>query len=132
MSNFSTYQYKDPVEFGMTKVSISRKQHNEIFPLRKVHFMQKYHYYIDDNKMTMQCLTSFLGKTYAICIAPLAVIMHGVISYYKEVSDVLNEKEKGKFVEETIFKGKKDGTYEKFADTVGFKHTTTTKGTQNE
>lgn len=130
MANFSTYKYKDPVEFGMTKISISRKQHNEIFPLRKVHWMQKYHYYIDDNKMTMQRLTSFFGKIYTICIAPLAVIMYGVITYYKEASDVFNEKEKGKFVEETIFKGR-NGTYEKFADAVGFKYTTTIKGTQN-
>lgn len=120
MPNFNSYEYKDPADFGMKKVSISRKLHNEIFPKRKVKWGQRYEYYIDDDKLTMQRLTSFLGKSYIIIIAPLGIILYGAITYFKEASDVFNEKKKGAFVKETIFKGR-NGTYEKFADKIGYK-----------
>ena len=32
MSNKSKYQYKDPVDYGMKRVKLSRKDHDLIFP----------------------------------------------------------------------------------------------------
>lgn len=119
MPNFNSYEYKDPADFGMKKVSLSRKSHNEIFPKRKVKWAQRYEYYIDDNKVTMQRLTNFWGKLYVVGVAPLGIILYGAITYFKEASDAFNEKKKGAFVQETIFKGR-NGTYEKFADKVGY------------
>lgn len=119
MPNLNSYEYKDPTDFGMKKVRLSRKAHNEIFPKRKVKWAQRYEYYIDDNKVTMLRLTNFFGKAYVVGVAPLGIILYGAITYFKEASDVFNEKKKGAFVQETIFKDR-NGTYEKFADKVGY------------
>lgn len=123
MSNKSKYQYKDPVDYGMKRVKLSRKDHDLIFPKRKLNLFQRYEYYIDDNKLTMQSYTNFLGKTWAIVIAPVAIIFYGAITYFKEAHEVFNERKKGAFVEETVFKGR-NGSYEKVAHAVGFKYTT--------
>lgn len=118
-TKLNAYQYKDPRDSGMKKVKLFRKAHNEIFPKRKVKWAQRYEYYIDDNKVTMLRLTNFFGKAYVVGAAPLGIILYGAITYFKEASDVFNEKKKGAFVQETIFKGR-NGTYEKFADKVGY------------
>ena len=56
---------------------ITRKQHNEIFPLRKLSLLVRAEYILKDNFLFVRYYETFLGKILHILIYPMSHIIDG-------------------------------------------------------
>lgn len=56
---------------------ITRKQHNKIFPLRKLSLFVRAEYVLKDNFLFIRYYETFLGKIFHILVFPVSYIIDG-------------------------------------------------------
>ena len=96
----SGYQYRSPLEDGYIKVHLSRKDHNMLFPNRKVKWCHSYEYYYKQNAFRFDRFTSIWGKIVNVLLFPFYVLMRGLDSIdklFQEYRSMFNEKKYGAF-----------------------------------
>lgn len=94
------YQYTDPVDNGCTKIKLSRKQHDKLFPNRKRSIFTHYDYYIGDDKMVLHRTTSLFWKTVVTIGFPVVILGYGIFNFkevLKEYHELYNQKRLGHF-----------------------------------
>jgi len=103
------YEFKYTKENGYLQVQVSKKDHNTIFKYRQIKWYQKYEYFLNKERghFVMIRLTSLAGKLVNILCYPVIILLHGLANYKEvnqEISDQWNEKERGKFVIDDLYK----------------------------
>ncbi len=111
------YEYKSPTEQGFFEVTLTRKQHNELFPNRKTRWFERYEYYLSDNCFKMHRFTNWIGITIETVLLPLGILLHGIMNTKEILHDhkrLRNQKKYGSFVEEAVWNRYNDKPNEKF------------------
>lgn len=101
------YKYKCPTEYGMKKVKVTRKQHNEMFNKRKLKWGQRAEYYIDleKDRGEIHFFANNLGIIVTILLFPMLVLINGIGNIKElidEYSEFFNKKEKGAFTKDSF------------------------------
>lgn len=110
------YKYVDPTENGYVRFKISKKQHNEIFPHRRVNIFTKIEAYHKENVFEFHYFTNLLGIILTLLLFPFYIILHGLTSFKDVVRDyyrLLNEKQTGSFTSEHVQKFNYNGEINK-------------------
>jgi hypothetical protein len=99
------YQYKNPLDLGYTKFALSKKQHNELFPKRKMLWHDRYEYYYNEKMIMLHRFTNWKGILVNTVLFPLSVLLHGVIHFkeiWRELYRQFHQKETGDFISEHV------------------------------
>lgn len=104
------YTYENPLEHGYKRFKLSRKEHNNLFPNRKISFLSqlsfKYEYYYSDSFIKIQKFITISYITLATVLAPIAFIFYGIVNFKElatEYKRVYNQKKYGSFMSDTIW-----------------------------
>jgi hypothetical protein len=97
MSNCITYTYQSPLEKGYTRIKVSKKLHNELFPKRKTKWHSKYHYYIKDNTLIIEKYLNVFAKLITVVLFPVIVLGVGIPEAYRELKRNLFQRKYGSF-----------------------------------
>lgn len=105
-----TYTYENPVDHGYKRFKLSRKDHNNLFPNRKISFLSqlrfKYEYYYSDSFIKIQKFITIPYIMLATVLAPIAFIFYGIANFKELVNEykrVYNQKKYGSFMSDTIW-----------------------------
>ena len=105
-----TYQYKSPIDRGLTRTKLSTKDHNYLFPGRKKNWRIRFEYYINEDEFVIEEYCSTIAKIIQVICFPLMVIGVGVFNF-KELIDeykrLFFQKRYGAFVSNTIYRRKR-------------------------
>ena len=79
------------------RLKISRRNHNILFPYKKLGLFKKARYYltVDGNKFVLAISINFLGKIVVIALLPLTIVLEGVSntkSIFKEYRSLIKDK----------------------------------------
>jgi len=99
------YKYENPLDKGFKKVKFTKKQHNELFPYRKIGFGQKYEYYLSDKWLELYCFNGIPVIVLNTLLFPILLLLHGLTNIkevFKEVTSLYNQKETGSFTSDSI------------------------------
>lgn len=100
------YIYESPVVRGYTRLLVSRRQHNKLFPNLKKRIGSKveYYYSINDNTLIIQFFTSLPFKIFSIPIMFIpSILMRGIPETVTDIADVIHERKRGRFTEVIFF-----------------------------
>lgn len=105
-----TYVYENPLEHGYKRFKLSRKEHNNLFPVNKISIFKslkfKYEYYYSDSFIKIQTLISLPYIILATILAPIAFIFYGIVNFKELVNEykrVYNQKKYGSFISNNIW-----------------------------
>lgn len=102
----TSYTYKCPIkELGMKSLSITRKQHNSIFPTRQHKWFDRYEYFYNDDILLMHRYKNWIFKTILILTYPLSVLYAGLSNIKelnREIYKTIFEQKMGGFVREDM------------------------------
>nr|WP_145401713.1 hypothetical protein [Paenibacillus xylanexedens] len=99
------YTYRNPVERGYKRFKLSKKQHNYLFPKRKMKWNTRYEYYYNDERVIMQRFTSFTAIVVTTILFPVLILFAGLSNFKEAITEMkwlFNEKKYGKFSEDWI------------------------------
>lgn len=103
------YKYITPESQGLTKIKVTKENHNKVFTYRKRTFFKsliwKYEYFADDKKIRVENVPTFLAKVLVILLFPLHLIIYGTSNYKDVISDtkkLLNARKYGSFASDTV------------------------------
>lgn len=107
-----TYKYPYTRENGYHRIHLSRKDHNELFPYRKLGWWNNYHILHNGHKIVMENHANIFGTILAFVLLPVAVIYHGFANWKDIWEDTLSTipsiaKKKGSFSADEIGKWEK-------------------------
>jgi hypothetical protein len=111
--------YKNPEDNGFQRVKLSKKQHNALFPHRKITWKCVFDVYLSEDKLVLQSRVRLLLKMFAVIIFPWMVLTEGLKDSIQIYSDLFYEKEKGSFIEESIWAN--TDKYKQFITETGWK-----------
>lgn len=103
------YEFKYTKENGYREATLSNKLQNKLFKYRKSSCKTKYVYFVNEGIGVIE-MCSFCPlylKILGTVLYPVWLLMYGIGNYKeinKEISDVWNEKQLGKFSGDTISK----------------------------
>ncbi len=119
-----TYQYKNPIENGYTRIYIPRKQWNKLYPHAKLHWSQYNEYYINENSLLVHKFYCIYVGYLNLLLFPCNLLVYGILNY-KEVKldtlKLLNQKKYGSFSSYTIWKSKYTPELEKLINEYRYK-----------
>lgn len=103
------YKFEYTKENGYREAILSGKLQNKLFKYRKSSYKTKYVYFVNEDIgiIEMCAFCPVYLKIIGTLLYPVWLLLYGVINYKeinKEISDVWNEKERGKFSGDTISK----------------------------
>jgi hypothetical protein len=113
-----SYEYVCPTEKGYQQVTISKKQHNELFPKRKLSWNSTAEYYIKDKQLIIHRFMSIPAKVAFVVLSPFLIIIFAIVEGVKRLPEIkdefkdLNEKKYGKFSSDWV--SSSHDSYEKF------------------
>jgi hypothetical protein len=120
----SNYKYICPTEKGFTRVYITRKQHKELLPTRKLGIFHKYEYYLSDDAYQIDRVVSKIGICIHIVAFPFYIPYIGLRNFkelIKEYKEIFNQKELGKFSSDKGFKREGCNFYRNFCIAANYK-----------
>ena len=93
------YKYEDPLERGYQKIFLTKKQHNELFPKRKMRWHDKYDHYIKEDDFLMECTKNKLFIVMATLLLPLVMLLSLIQSkeIFNEYKSLFKQKSLGNF-----------------------------------
>lgn len=103
------YTFEYTKENGYREATLSGKLQNKLFKYRKSSYKTKYVYFVNEDigVIEMCAFCPVYLKIIGTLLYPVWLLLYGVSNYKeinKEISDVWNEKERGKFSGDTISK----------------------------
>ena len=102
------YTYEDPLKRGHKQFKLTKKQHNELFPRRKIRWTDKYEYYYNEYHVILHRFTNIQTKILLTILFPVMLIAHGIVNFkelIREYKRLYKEKKYGSFVSDHISKG---------------------------
>lgn len=105
-----SYVYESPIAKGYMKIPVTIKKHNEIFPhrKRKIGASIEYYYHPESQTMKIQYFTSAWVKVVIITLGFIpAVFVQGIPETIRDTTNLIYERSRGKFVEDTLWLGNK-------------------------
>lgn len=104
-----TYKYKDPLENGYKKITVSKALHNSVFKYRQrslwKNLFTKYEYYANDWCIQVEVLPTLFAKVIVIVTFPVTLLVHGIANFTEikdEVYRFCNPKKTGSFIVDAI------------------------------
>ena len=100
------YKYEDPTTKGMTRVFLTQKQHNELFPHRPRSWKLRYDYFLDENRFEMHRMVSVVGQIIVTVLFPLSLLMEGFGNFKEIVQDhkkAIWQRTYGNFNKDVVF-----------------------------
>ncbi len=94
------YKYKDRIEDGYKRFYLTKKEHNKLFPKRKVKWIFKYEYYISENRIILDKFTSLRAKIFNVVMFPVVIFLEGFLNFKdiaRDYKKMFNEKKYGSF-----------------------------------
>lgn len=104
----TSYTYVNPCENGYDKISLTKKQHNQLFSKRQTGWKDKYEYFISADEFLMHRYTSLVVKALNVVIYPLNILCAGINNINElniEYRRMFNEKACGAFSGDNVFAG---------------------------
>lgn len=101
-----TYKYENLCEKGFVRIPVSRAMHNKMLPNRKQRFGAKIEYYFEPEFQIFeaQYFTSVWMKVLLIVVMFLpAIFMQGVPETFRDIGDLIHQRERGKFTADRCF-----------------------------
>jgi len=101
------FKYNDPLTRGYTKFKLTKKQHNEIFPKRKLNWSSSCEYYYTEDKVLIHRFVSPLAVVVNVLWFPISVVMNGLGEFkeiLREYKRLFNQKQTGYFSTEFVYK----------------------------
>ncbi|CAH3992444.1 hypothetical protein AI2688V1_5125, partial (plasmid) [Enterobacter cloacae] len=101
-----TYKYENLCEKGFVRIPVSRAMHNKMLPNRKQRFGAKIEYYFEPESQIFeaQYFTSVWMKVLLIVVMFLpAIFMQGVPETFRDIGDLIHQRERGKFTADRWF-----------------------------
>ena len=99
------YQYQKQ---GYTQFKLTKKQHNKLFPKRKIKWLDRYEYYYNEHLIILHRFANTKGIIVITLLFPISVLLYG-FSNIKDVLDELkhayNQKKYGSFTSDSVPKG---------------------------
>ena len=99
------YKYVSPVDLGYKELRLTKEQHNELFPYRKIAWSYRYEYYYNDDYIIMHRFINWKGVLFATLTFPVVVLLNGIANVkelWKELTDLYNQKETGSFDSDSV------------------------------
>lgn len=107
------YQYRDPVEEGWDRITLTRKQHKELFPKDPMNIFNRSNYYVKydmydgvrsrlPRSFKMFTYINLFGQITLILLFPIIIVCEGfsrIKSTVSEIAEFFRPLEKGVFVE---------------------------------
>lgn len=106
-----TYQYKDPLTQGYRRVRLSKAQHNNLFPNRKIKWTDKYEYYLSEDMFLLHKYLSLPAVVLNILLFPISLLCFGLSNFkdvLREHKEILSQKKYGKFSGDACYKSDED------------------------
>ena len=120
------YEFKYTKDNGYREATLSNKLQDKLFKYRKSSYKTKYVYFVNEDIGVIQmcAFCPMYLKIIGTLLYPIWLLLYGVGNYKevnKEISDVWNEKERGKFSGDTIWKREGSNLYEELLVNLKFK-----------
>lgn len=120
------YEFKYTKDNGYHEATLSNKLQDKLFKYRKSSYKTKYVYFVNEDIGVIQmcAFCPMYLKIIGTLLYPIWLLLYGVGNYKevnKEISDVWNEKELGKFSGDTIWKIEGSNLYEELLANLKFK-----------
>lgn len=116
------YTYDDPLDRGYKQFKLTKKQHNKLFPKRKIKWNTRYEYYFNKDRVILQRFTSYKAIILTTVMFPVLILFAGLYNIKEAITELkcmYNEKKYGKFSEEWITKGQfRKGDDEKYWEII--------------
>jgi hypothetical protein len=99
------YKYTDPIDSGFTKFKLTKKQHNEIFPKRKIKWTNKYEYYYNERTIILHEFINWKTVLLVTILFPVIILLEGLMNIkesWKDFVKLYKQKESGSFVSEHV------------------------------
>jgi hypothetical protein len=105
-----SYKYSNPIDRGYKKFKLTKKQHNEIFPYRKLNWTSHCEYYYNEKQILIHRFVNWKAVILSTLTFPVAVLLHG-LGNIKEVFidhyELYHQKKYGAFVSDHIHNSEK-------------------------
>lgn len=114
-----SYEYISPIDKGYKRFYLSRRLHNQLFPLYKTKWHRKYEYYYCEHDIRIDVFVNNFGILANLLLLPVSILWNGLGSIKEitaEVSKMLNEKETGSFYSWNIWST--SDTYRKVMEVI--------------
>ena len=101
------YIYINPEDKGFKKIKLTKKQHNKLFPKRKIKFGENYEYYISDDYFEMHRFYGTIIIILNTILFPVLLLFYGLSNFketFNDVSSLYHQKKTGSFVSDTVWK----------------------------
>lgn len=105
-----SYEYKDPMKDGFSRVYLTKAEHKKAFPYRKKTFKNTFRYFVKGSEFIIEEHPNMLFKLLVLLLLPVAIIAVGFLEFYPELLRLLFPKKYGSFSSDTC---KKDNVEEK-------------------
>lgn len=101
------YQYVDPRTEGYQRVRFTKAQHRRLFPGRKRSWVDRFEYYIKEDRFLMQRFMSRPAVALALLLLPISGLIHGFgkRDFWREHADLLRQKKSGSFSQDQGYPG---------------------------
>lgn len=108
MSKFE-YKYVDPTDRGGVKFRVSKKQHKKILGkhLQRT-LLTHYEYFYFTDKIEIFRFSSITHKLLELFLAPIGIIIFGVIDWNESIYNMLHERSSGHFTSTIIWNSERD------------------------
>jgi len=100
------YKYKNLIDRGYTKFSLTKKQHNSLFKRRQLNWFDKYDYYINENQIIMENSKNFLYIIVYTFLLPFLCLISLIKckNIIDEYISLFNQKKLGKYSTDKVSK----------------------------
>lgn len=120
------YEFKYTKENGYQEATLSNKLQDKLFEHRKSSWDKKYVYYVNKEVGIIElcCFAPIYLKIFVSLLYPVAIIFYGfgnIKEMNKDYSDLWHEKQRGKFIGDTIYKREGSTLYEELLANLKFK-----------
>jgi hypothetical protein len=116
----SDYKYKNLLEQGYKQFKLTKKQHNELFPICCKKVWNKFEYYYNDNHIILHQFASPIVIVLTVIVFPIIVLINGfgnIKEIIREYRDAFNQKKYGNFISDTVWSNTE--TYNKIMKIIG-------------
>lgn len=117
-----SYKYESPIDRGYKRFYLSRRLHNQLFPLYKTRWYRSYEYYWSEHDIRIDVFVSNLGIALETFGFPVNILLNGLMNtkeIFRSIRKLYGQKESGSFYSWNIWNDSE--TYRKVMEVVNYR-----------